>query len=324
MHPAQRRRHFRALSLTVFLSLGGAASAVPQMPTGIAASLAVTRPGHSEPTTTAALDETGPALAAAAYPRELYAGRDEGGVPRYIPRAFSDDERRLLREQFGIEEPARLYLSDTLPGASLTYDSDWDQGERHLVSSYRVGAPSVRQPGETWEALERRLAATSPASFPAATHRPDRSLASLDSSVRPAFERLLASAGRAGFRVQVTESRRSAERQAYLLTLDGHLTHTATSRHADGFAVDVVIDGGDLRSPLTRKHWIAFRRWVLATRSREFRLIGAADRSWDWPHIEYVTGPPAFHSVEELLAAARWCADTGAADCTSAWRLVEE
>ena len=85
-----------------------------------------------------------------------------------------------------------------------------------------------------------------------------------------------------------------------------------------------MVDGGDLRNPVTRKHWIAFRRWVLATRGGEFRLIGAADRSWDWPHIEYVNGPPAFHSVEELLATARWCADTGAADCTSAWRLVEE
>jgi hypothetical protein len=325
MHPTQHqhRRHFRALILIALLSLGDAASALPQMATRIAASLSVTQPGTYEPATTGDLGEVGLAPPAA-YPRELYAGRDGEGVPRYIQRAFSDDERRLLREQFGIEEPARLYLSDTLPGASLIYDSDYDQGERHLVSSYRVGAASVRQPGETWEALERRLAATSPASFPPATHHADRSLASLDSTVRPAFDRLLASARQAGFRVRVTESRRSAERQAYLLTLDGHLTHTATSRHADGFAVDVVVDGGDLRSPVTRKHWIAFRRWVLATWSGEFRLIGAADRSWDWPHIEYVDGPPAFHSVEELLAAARWCADTGAADCTSAWRLVEE
>ena len=105
--------------------------------------------------------------------------------------------------------------------------------------------------------------------------------------------------------MRVTESRRSAERQAYLLTLDGHLTHTATSRHADGFAVDVVVDGGNLRNPVTRKHWIAFRRWVLARWGGEFRLIGEADRSWDWPHIEYIDGPSAFHSVEELLASAR-------------------
>ena len=30
-----------------------------------------------------------------------------------------------------------------------------------------------------------------------------------------------------------------------------------------------------------------------------------SDRSWDWPHIEYVDAPSAFHSVEELLASAR-------------------
>jgi len=247
MHPTQLRRHFRALILTVFLSLGDAARAVPQMATSMSASLAVTQPGTSEPVPTAELGEVRPAPAAA-YPRALYAGRDDEDVPRYVQRAFSDDERRLLREQFGIEEPARLYLSDTLPGASLIYDSDYDQGERRLVSSYRVGAPSVRRPGETWEALERSFAATSPESFPAATHHADRSLVSLDSTVRPAFERLLAAARQAGFRVRVTESRRSAERQAYLLTLDGHLTHTATSRHTDGFAVDVVVDTGDPES----------------------------------------------------------------------------
>ena len=142
-----------------------------------------------------------------------------------------------------------------------------------------------------------RCAATSPASFPALTHRADRSLASLDSTVRSAFERMLQAARRAGFRVRVTEARRSAERQAYLLTLDGHLTHTATSRHADGFAVDVAVDDGNLRNPVTRKHWIAFRRWVLEAWAAEFRLIGAPDRSWDWPHIESVDGPPAFQSV---------------------------
>jgi hypothetical protein len=311
MHPTQRRRRFRALFLTVLLSLGGTASAVPQLGTSV-----VMSPAAWPEASTAPADAT----AAAEYPREHYAGRDEQGVPRYLDRAFIDDERRLLREQFGIEEPGRLYLSDTLPSASLTYDSDWDRGERDLVGSYRVGATSVRLPGETWEALERRLAATSPASFPAATRRPVRSLAALDSTVRPGFERLLQAARRAGFRVRVTESRRSPERQAYLLTLDGHLTHTATSRHADGFAVDVVVDDGNLRNPVTRKHWTAFRRWVLATRGAEFRLIGAPDRSWDWPHIESVDGPPAFRSVEELLAAARRCAAAGLADCTLDWR----
>jgi hypothetical protein len=119
MHPTQHRRHFRALILAVFLSLGAAASAVPPMATSISASLVVTQPGTSEPVPTPELGEVRLAPAAT-YPRELYAGRDDEGVPRYLQRDFSDDERRLLREQFGIEEPARLYLSDTLAGASLT------------------------------------------------------------------------------------------------------------------------------------------------------------------------------------------------------------
>jgi hypothetical protein len=308
-----KRHRLHALTLTLFLAAATDASA--QMTSRFAASLAVAEP------------ETGALAAPAittsgAYPSALYAGRDERGVPRYIERRFTDEERDLLREQFGIEEPARLYLSDTLPNASLTYDSDWDQGERDLVGSYRVGAPSVRRPGETWEQLEQRLAVTSPKSFPDSARRADRSLAALDTSVRPAFSRLLRSARHAGFRVRVTETRRSVERQAYLLTLDGHLTHTATSRHADGLAMDVVVDDGNLANPITRKHWVAFRRWVLANHSSTVRLIGAPERSWDWPHLEAVAGPPAFRTIEEALAAARVCAETGIATCLP--EVVEE
>jgi hypothetical protein len=338
MQPVQSTqlcRDVRAVGWALIFSVAAAGSAAAQMGPQIAASLAASMaasllrpsvpgtgvPGGEGEETGASVGSARAAGASAAYPRASYAGRDESGVPRYLQRLFSDEERRLLREQFGIEEPQRLYLSDTLPSASLVYDSDWDRGERDLVSSYRVGAPSVRQPGETWEELERRLAGTNPASFPRNSRRADASLASLDPVMRPQIERMLAAARRAGFRVRVTEARRSVERQAYLLTLDGRLTHTATSRHAEGFAVDVVVDDGDLGNRVTRKHWIAFRRWVLANERGTFRLIGDADRSWDWPHIEYVDGPPAFRSVEEALATARWCAGIGASDCTSAWRL---
>jgi hypothetical protein len=149
MHPMQQRRHFRALILIALLSLGGAARAVPQMATSMPASLAVTQPGTSEPVITAELDEVR-LTPAAAYPRELYAGRDDEGVPRYIQRTFSDDERRLLREQFGIEEPARLYLSDTLPGASLVYDSEWGR----VRGRRRGGRRRSPEPGHP-EALDR-------------------------------------------------------------------------------------------------------------------------------------------------------------------------
>ena len=252
--------------------------------------------------------------------RLAYAGRDEDGVPRYVRRAFSAEERRLLREQFGIEEPARLYLSDTLPTATMTYDTDWDRGEKYVVGSNRVGATSVRRHGETWEALERRLAGTSPLDFPASARTADARLGSLDPLVRPLVEGMLDAARRAGFRVQVSEARRSAERQAYLMASGGHLTYTATSRHAEGYAVDVSVDDGDIRHAATREHWIAFRHWVQTTQGGVFRIIGTPERSWDWPHIEYVGQLPGFGSIDELLDAARWCDATAATDCATAWR----
>jgi hypothetical protein len=250
--------------------------------------------------------------------RHEFAGRDEHGVPRYARRFFSAEERQALREQFGIEDPQRLYLSDTLPTATVTYDTDWDRGEKWVVGSHRVGAMSVRRPGESWEQLERRLAQTSSLDFPVSTHTADASLASLDSVVRPLMESMLAAARRAGFKIKVTEARRSAERQAYLMTLGGNLTHTATSRHAEGYAVDVTVDDGDIRHVATREHWVAFRRWVDTTQRGVFRIIGTPDQSWDWPHIEYVGRLPGFGSLEELIDAARWCDAKGVTDCTAA------
>ncbi len=332
MYRTQLSHRARALCLALMLSLTPAGRALPQMAPGLSALISAAldpsrtldsvadRTDAVDGEESAAVRHTSAARVVSEYPRASYAGRDERGVLRYLGRAFSEEERDLLRREFGIEEPQRLYLSDTLPGATLTYDTDWDRGERDLVSSYRIGAASVRQPGESWEELERRLASTLPESFPASTHQVDRSLGSLDSVVRPHVARVLAAARRAGFRVRIAEARRSAERQAYLLALDSRLTHTATSRHAEGFAVDVVVDDGNLRNSVTRAHWIAFRRWVVANEADTFRLIGAPDQSWDWPHIEYIDGPPGFHSVEQLLDAARRCADAAVVDCGAAWR----
>ena len=174
------------------------------------------------------------AVTTRAYPVGLYAGRDDDGIPRYIQRPFSHEERRLLREHFGIEEPGRLYLSDTTAEAYLNYDTERDPGTGRLVRTHRVGAPSVRLPGETWEGLERRLATMRPADFPATASVADTSLASLDPEARPEFERMLAAARRAGHRVKVVETHRTAERQAYLLVAGGGLTFTATSKHSSG------------------------------------------------------------------------------------------
>lgn len=301
-------RRYRAGGLALILAAVSPAAAHSQM----AADLGVAF--------TVAGEETGYVTRVATDARRGYAGRDENGVPRYVRRSFSPQERQILLAQFGIEEPRRLYLSDTLPTATLTYDTDWDRGDKYVVGSHRVGAASVRRPGESWEQLERRLAATSPLDFPPATRKANASLSSLDAAVQPLMRRMLAAAREAGFRVHVTEARRTAERQAYLMTLNGHLTYTATSRHADGYAVDVTVDDGDIRHVSTREHWIAFRRWVETTQRGVFRIIGTPSQSWDWPHIEYVGRLPGFRSLEELFDAARWCDSTGAADCTTAWR----
>lgn len=46
-----------------------------------------------------------------------------------------------------------------------------------LVRTYRVGAPSIRRGGETWEQLERRLRTLAPGDFPASVRKADTSLA---------------------------------------------------------------------------------------------------------------------------------------------------
>ncbi len=238
---------------------------------------------------------------------ESYMGRDGDGVPHYIQRPFSAEERQLLREQFGIEDPSRLYLSDSSSHRYLVYDTERDR-ERVIVMSDRVGAESVRRPRESWEQLERRVRRMRASSFDPAVRVPDTSLASLHPAVRSRTERMLAAARQAGFRVRVAETNRSPERQAYLLSRWGGRTFTATSHHTGGWAVDVVVGDGNLRYRRTRRQWATFRRWLLTYGGGNFRIIGTPERTWDWSHIEISGGPSGFRSVEELLAAARGCA----------------
>lgn len=238
---------------------------------------------------------------------ESYMGRDGNGVPHYIQRPFSAEERQLLREQFGIEDPSRLYLSDSSSHRYLVYDTERDR-EGMLVMSARVGAPSVRKPRESWEQLERRVRRMRPSSFDRAVRRPDTSLVSLNPAARSQAQRMLAAAREAGFRVRVAETNRSLERQAYLLSRRRGRSFTATSHHTGGWAVDVVVGDGNLRHRRTRRQWIAFRRWLLEYGGRSFRIIGSPDRSWDWSHIEIRGRPSGLQSVEELLVSARECA----------------
>jgi hypothetical protein len=84
-----------------------------------------------------------------------YAGYDGRGAPRYVRRRFTDYERQLLRWAYGIEDPNRLWLPDSTPHAILRYDTRLVDG---VVLVARVGYPSARRPGETWDAFADRLA----------------------------------------------------------------------------------------------------------------------------------------------------------------------
>ena len=217
-------------------------------------------------TTTLAVSSALAALHAIWYTRASYAGRDSAGVPRYVQRRFTAEERRMLLERFGIEDPSRLYLSDTSAAGYLVYDTE--RGARRLV-------------------------------------RTETSLGSLHPAARPHFARMLAAARAAGHRVRVVESYRSPERQAYLMALGGGLTFTVTSMHSAGRAVDVVVGDGDLRNADTRASWVAFRRWLVGYDAARFRLIGTPGKSWDWPHVELADAGLGHGSVEALLLAAR-------------------
>jgi hypothetical protein len=159
------------------------------------------------------------ALNAVAHPPLSYAGHDSAGVPHYVTRPFSADERELLRRRFGIEDPSRLYLSDSTETGRLNYDSERDPGAGRLVRSYRMGAASVRRADESWEELERRLGTMRPTDFGPQARVMDTTLAALDSLARPRFERLISAARAAGFPVRVRETYRSPERQANLMVV---------------------------------------------------------------------------------------------------------
>src|SRR5258708_35730695 len=85
--------------------------------------------------------------------------------------------------------------------------------------------------------------------------------ADLDPEARPEFERMLHDARAAGFSPHVVATYRSPEREAFLMAKGGGRTHTLTSDHSYGRAVDISIDDGNLHRAVTRRDWIAFRRW---------------------------------------------------------------
>jgi hypothetical protein len=245
--------------------------------------------------------------------RELppYTGVDARGIPHYARREFTGEERRLLRDAYGIEDPNRLYVSDSTEGGVLKYDTRAKRCRTCYVNSYRVGFVSVRRPGESWEEVERRVRAMRRRDFsPAARVSSNRSLGDLDPAVREDVERMLDDARRAGFSLRVVATYRSPEHEAYLMAMGGGRTLTLTSLHSYGRAIDVVVGDGNIGRRATRAQWIAFRRWVTRYKGETFRVLGTPERTWDWRHVEMPTSAVGFRTIEAALDRARRCEGT--------------
>jgi hypothetical protein len=209
-----------------------------------------------------------------------YEGHDAEGIPHYATQEFSAEDSLLLRRAYGIEDPHRLYLSDSSDTAVLKYDSREKPCRSCLVDSYDVGFMSVRRPDESWEEVER----------------------------------MLADAAMAGFKLRVIATYRSPVRQAFLMSLGGNRTHTLTSSHSYGRALDIVVDDGNRAHKKTKADWIAFRTWLTAYRAptgERFHIVGALDHTWDWPHVEVPSDRIGFRSIDESIARAKACLAPG-------------
>ena len=172
-------------------------------------------------------------------------GDDERGIPHYSNTALSAGDADILRRAYGIENPYLLYLSDSAEERILKYDTQRKRCLTCYVNTYRIGYVSVRRPGESWEQVERRVRSTSPRAFTGSAYPSSSSTADLDPDVRPIAEAMLRAARAEGFHLRVTATYRSPLREAYLMAEGKGRTHTLTSNHSYGRALDIVVDDGN-------------------------------------------------------------------------------
>ncbi|MGH7617175.1 MAG: hypothetical protein ACREPM_08115 [Gemmatimonadaceae bacterium] len=244
-----------------------------------------------------------------------YEGHDSRGVPRYATQPFSQEDSLILRRAYGVEDPHRLYVSDSTDKGILEYDTRTKQCRSCLVNSYDIGFTSVRRPDESWEQAERRVQAARARRFTGGPHPMSYSTADLDPTIRAGVDRMLDDAAAAGFKLRIIATYRSPERQAYLMSLGGNRTHTLTSSHSYGRALDLVVDDGNRAHKKTKADWIAFRIWVTRYRAptgETFRVLGAMDHTWDWPHVEVPSDKIGFRSIDDALERGRTCLAAGA------------
>lgn len=236
-----------------------------------------------------------------------YSGTDARGVPHYFGGRLGVEERRLLRDAFGVVSTSHLYVSDSTKAGLLKYDPVKKPCLTCYVNSYRIGFVSIRRKDESWDDLERRTRKMTRRSFPASSLVTSSSVSAMDPDVQTEVEQMLDAARRAGFGVHVVTTYRSPEQEALLMAEGGGRTHTLTSLHSYGRAIDIRIGDGNLSNHETRRRWIAFRTWITRFRGNDFRVLGAPDRSWDWQHVELPSDRIGFRSVDAAIAAARGC-----------------
>jgi hypothetical protein len=239
-----------------------------------------------------------------------YEGVDARGIPRYATIAIPSADSAALRQAYGIENPHRLYVSDSTEEGRLKYDTQRKRCLFCYVNSYRVGYVSVRRPDESWEEAERRVRATPPVVFTGGPNPASTSTADLDPDVRPLAEEMLRAARAAGFHLRVTATYRSPVREAFLMAEGKGRTHTLTSNHSYGRALDIVVDDGNRAHPRTKRDWIAFRRWVTEHRTptgESFRVLGRVEYTWDWPHVELPSSAIGFETIADAVKRAHAC-----------------
>ena len=238
---------------------------------------------------------------------DSYSGTDARGIPHYLTRPVSDDGRRILRQAFGVVSASHLYLSDSTPGGMLKYDPELKPCLTCYVNSYRIGYVSIRKPGESWDELQRRVRGLRRSSFPPSSLVTSSSVSAMDPDVQDEVRQMLDAARGAGFRLRIVATYRSPEQEAVLMAEGRGRTHTLTSLHSYGRAIDLSIGDGNLGNPSTRRSWIAFRQWVTGFRGNDFRVLGTPDRSWDWAHVELPNARIGFHTVDDAITAGRAC-----------------
>jgi hypothetical protein len=236
-----------------------------------------------------------------------YSGTDARGIPHYLARPVSEDGRRILRKAFGVVSASHLYLSDSTPGGLLKYDPELKPCLTCYVNSYRIGYVSIRRSGESWDDLQRRVRLLHRTSFPPSSLITSSSVSAMDPDVQTEVRQMLDAARGAGFRLSVVSTYRSPEQEAVLMAEGRGRTHTLTSLHSYGRAIDVSVGDGNLGNPSTRRSWIAFRRWVTGFRGNDFRVLGTPDRSWDWAHVELPNARIGFRTVDDAINTGRAC-----------------